>query len=340
MQSSWRGLRPARTVARECINARNGSAEAASRRAAARRPPPAARRPRACLQPAVVGVPLRNRFHPRGLTPTIGSGWISIATTDRRRLSMAATTMAATTMKTAERDRAGADSGVDLGQRSDLDKLCINTIRTLAMDAVQKANSGHPGTPMALAPVAYTLWQDFLRFDPDDPIWPNRDRFVLSNGHASMLLYAMLHLAGVKAVEPATKPARRVTLDDIKQFRQLGSRCPGHPEYGSPRASRPRPVRSARAVATASAWRSPARWLAAHFNRPGHGAVRLRRLRVMRRRRHDGRRHQRSGLDRRPPEARKSVLDLRQQPHHHRRQYRPRLQRRRGRALPRAMAGT
>ena len=79
------------------------------------------------------------------------------------------------------------------------DKLCINTIRTLAMDAVQKANSGHPGTPMALAPVAYTLWQQFLRYDPQDPTWPNRDRFVLSNGHASMLLYAMLHLAGVKA---------------------------------------------------------------------------------------------------------------------------------------------
>ena len=99
------------------------------------------------------------------------------------------------------------------------------------MDAVQQANSGHPGTPMALAPVAYTLWQHFLRFDPDDPIWPNRDRFVLSNGHASMLLYALLHLAGVKAVnakyERLGEPA--VTLDDIKRFRQIGSKCPGHP---------------------------------------------------------------------------------------------------------------
>src|SRR6267154_2686403 len=97
-----------------------------------------------------------------------------------------------------------------------LDRLCINTIRTLAMDAVQQANSGHPGTPMALAPVAYTLWQRFLRFDPNDPIWPNRDRFVLSAGHASMLLYALLHLAGVKAVnkdyEIPGDPA--VTLDD------------------------------------------------------------------------------------------------------------------------------
>jgi hypothetical protein len=114
-----------------------------------------------------------------------------------------------------------------------IDQLCINTIRTLAMDAVQQANSGHPGTPMALAPLVYTLWQNFLRFDPADPIWPNRDRFVLSNGHASMLLYAMLHLSGVKAVnaeyERLAEPA--VSLDDIKQFRQLGSKCPGHPEY-------------------------------------------------------------------------------------------------------------
>src|SRR5438874_11785979 len=86
--------------------------------------------------------------------------------------------------------------------RSSIDELCINTIRTLSMDAVQQANSGHPGTPMALAPVAYTVWQKFLRFDPEDPIWPNRDRFVLSNGHASMLLYSILHLCGVKAVNP------------------------------------------------------------------------------------------------------------------------------------------
>jgi transketolase len=119
----------------------------------------------------------------------------------------------------------------DAGVRStELDQLCINTIRTLAMDAVQKANSGHPGTPMALAPVAYTLWQEALRYDCDDPKWPNRDRFVLSNGHASMLLYALLHLAQVRDPEEGGRPA--VSLDDIKQFRQLGSRCPGHPEYG------------------------------------------------------------------------------------------------------------
>jgi transketolase len=115
----------------------------------------------------------------------------------------------------------------------DIDELCINTIRTLSIDAVQKANSGHPGTPMALAPLAYTLWQRHLRFDPADPIWPNRDRFVLSAGHASMLLYAVLHLAGVKAVDPDYEivgdPA--VGIEDIERFRQLDSRAPGHPEY-------------------------------------------------------------------------------------------------------------
>ncbi|HEX7059373.1 MAG TPA: transketolase [Solirubrobacterales bacterium] len=115
----------------------------------------------------------------------------------------------------------------------DIDQLCINTIRTLSIDAIQKANSGHPGTPMALAPVAYTLWQRYLRFDPADPIWPGRDRFVLSAGHASMLLYALLHLAGVRAVDPdyeaLGEPA--VSLQDIESFRQLDSRAPGHPEY-------------------------------------------------------------------------------------------------------------
>jgi transketolase len=115
----------------------------------------------------------------------------------------------------------------------EIDQLCINTIRTLSIDAIQKANSGHPGTPMAMAPVAYTLWQQFLRFDPADPIWPNRDRFVLSAGHASMLLYALLHLTNVQAVDPdyevVGKPS--VTLEDIETFRQLDSKCPGHPEY-------------------------------------------------------------------------------------------------------------
>jgi transketolase len=115
----------------------------------------------------------------------------------------------------------------------DIDRLCIDTIRTLSIDAIQQANSGHPGTPMALAPVAYTLWQRFLRFDPADPVWPNRDRFVLSAGHASMLLYSLLFLADVQAVDPdyETLGEPAVGLGDIERFRQLDSRAPGHPEY-------------------------------------------------------------------------------------------------------------
>src|SRR5262245_17248872 len=123
--------------------------------------------------------------------------------------------------------------GSSVGSSDDLDLLSITTIRTLAIDAIQQAASGHPGTPMGMAPVVYTLWQRFLRFDPADPIWPNRDRFVLSAGHASMLLWSMLHLTGVRAVDPdyevLGEPA--VTLHDIETFRQLGSKCPGHPEY-------------------------------------------------------------------------------------------------------------
>src|SRR5499427_2940631 len=112
-------------------------------------------------------------------------------------------------------------------------QLSINTIRTLSIDAVEQAKSGHPGTPMALAPLVYTLWNRVLRFDPQDPIWPDRDRFVLSNGHASMLLWSVLHLTGTRAVnaeyETIGKPS--VTLDDIRHFRQLDSKAPGHPEY-------------------------------------------------------------------------------------------------------------
>src|ERR1700691_6469142 len=114
-----------------------------------------------------------------------------------------------------------------------IDLTSITTIRTLSMDGVQAPNSGHPGTPMAMAPVAYCLWQKFLRFDPQDPIWPNRDRFVLSIGHASMLLYSLLHLAKVKAVNPEYETLGEVSvpLEDLKNFRQLDSKCPGHPEY-------------------------------------------------------------------------------------------------------------
>ena len=113
------------------------------------------------------------------------------------------------------------------------DELCVNTIRTLAIDAIQQANSGHPGTPMGMAPTVYALWQRVLRFDPEDPIWPNRDRFVLSVGHASMLLYSILHLVGTKAVDPDYEVLGRpsVSLDDIRNFRQFRSRAAGHPEY-------------------------------------------------------------------------------------------------------------
>ena len=156
-------------------------------------------------------------------------------------------------------------------ERHPLDATCINTIRTLAMDAVQAANSGHPGTPMAMAPVAYYLWQYVLRFDPGDPIWPNRDRFVLSAGHASMLLYAMLHLTGVKAVSKDYEPLGElaVPLDSIKKFRQWHSRCPGHPEYrwtsGVETTTGPLGQGLANSVGMAMA----GRWSATHFNRPG-----------------------------------------------------------------------
>ena len=153
----------------------------------------------------------------------------------------------------------------------DIDQISINTIRTLAMDAVQQANSGHPGTPMAMAPVTYCLWQQFLRFDPDDPIWPNRDRFVLSAGHASTLLYAMLHLSQVKAVNPEYETLGKlsVTLDDIKNFRQLGSKCPGHPEYRWTSGIETTTGPLGQGVATSVCMAIASRWMAQYFNRPG-----------------------------------------------------------------------
>src|SRR6266571_3375049 len=154
---------------------------------------------------------------------------------------------------------------------SDLERLTINTIRTLAMDAVQAAKSGHPGTPMAMAPVVYCLWQEFLRFDPDDPIWPNRDRFVLSMGHASMLLYSMLALADAKAVnakyERLGQPA--LTLDDIKRFRQLDSKAPGHPEYRWTSGVEATTGPLGQGVATSVGMAIAGRWMARYFNRPG-----------------------------------------------------------------------
>ncbi len=153
----------------------------------------------------------------------------------------------------------------------DLDLLCINTIRTLAMDAVQAARSGHPGTPMALAPVAYTLWQKRLRFDPEDPLWMNRDRFVLSAGHASMLLYALLHLAGVRAVDPGDEQPGdlAVTLEEIQRFRQLDSRCPGHPEYRVTAGVESTTGPLGQGVGNSVGMAMASRWLAARYNRPG-----------------------------------------------------------------------
>ncbi len=154
---------------------------------------------------------------------------------------------------------------------TDIDELCINTIRTLSMDAIQKANSGHPGTPMALAPLAYTLWQRYLRFDPQDPIWPNRDRFVLSAGHASMLLYSLLFLTGVRAVDPdyEIEGTPAVSLDDIKAFRQLDSKCPGHPEYRWTSGVEATTGPLGQGVATSVGMAVASLWQAAYFNRPG-----------------------------------------------------------------------
>jgi len=158
---------------------------------------------------------------------------------------------------------------------ANIDQLCINTIRTLAMDAVQQANSGHPGTPMAMAPVIYTLWQHFLCFDPDDPIWPNRDRFVLSMGHASTLLYSMLHLTQVKAVNPEYESLGKpsVTLDDIKNFRQLGSKCPGHPEYRWTSGIETTTGPLGQGVATSVGMAIASQWMAKYFNRPSFDMI-------------------------------------------------------------------
>jgi len=151
-----------------------------------------------------------------------------------------------------------------------LDQLSINCIRTLSMDAVQQAKSGHPGTPMALAPLVYTLWNRVMRFDPDDPIWPNRDRFVLSNGHASMLLWSVLHLTGTRAVnaeyERLGQPA--VSLDDIRNFRQLGSKAPGHPEYHWVSGVEATTGPLGQGVATSVGMAIAEVWLANRYNRP------------------------------------------------------------------------
>ncbi len=203
---------------------------------------------------------------------------------------------------------------------SDLDALCVNTIRGLCMDAIQKANSGHPGTPMGIAPVAYTLWQRYLRFDPQDPIWPNRDRFVLSEGHASALLWSLLHLAGVRGRRSGLRGAR--TAGGVARRPEVvpPARLPLPGPSGVPLDERRRDDH-----------RSP-RPRAGHLGGDGGGrpvagqpvqprrlpALRLRRLRPGRRRLHDGRDRVRGGVVRRPPAPVEPVLDLRLQPGDHR----------------------
>ena len=217
-----------------------------------------------------------------------------------------------------------------------LDTLCINTIRTLSIDAVQQANSGHPGTPMALAPLVYTIWNRVLRFDPQDPIWPNRDRFVLSNGHASMLLWSALHLTGA---------SRECRLRD--GWGSLRSRSTTSAASASSTARRP----AIPNTTGCRGWRPrPARWAGGGDERgdgnrgevalppiqsAGLRDFRLQHLYGLRRRLPDGRHCVRSGVARRTSRARQPVLDLRQQPHHDRRQHANRVHRRRPDPIPR-----
>jgi transketolase len=161
--------------------------------------------------------------------------------------------------KVAAEPKRGPEGGVSDKQ---IDLLTINTIRTLAMDAVQKANSGHPGTPMALAPVAYVLWERFLRHNPKNPNWANRDRFVLSNGHASMLLYSLLHLYGYG-----------LTLEDLKNFRQWDSKTPGHPEYRLTAGVETTTGPLGQGVANSVGMAIAERWLASYFNRDGQQVI-------------------------------------------------------------------
>jgi transketolase len=161
--------------------------------------------------------------------------------------------------------------GVSMEAQDELADLAINTIRTLSIDAIQKANSGHPGTAMDAAPTAYVLWQHFLRYDPKDPEWINRDRFVLSSGHASMLLYSLIYLAGIHATDASYKQKGRdaITLQDIESFREAGSRCPGHPEYGWTSGVEATTGPLGQGVATSVGMAVAGKWLAATYNKPG-----------------------------------------------------------------------
>ena len=218
-----------------------------------------------------------------------------------------------------------------------IEQLAINTIRTLSMDAVQAANSGHPGTPMALAPAAYVLWNEMLRYDPAQPAWPNRDRFVLSCGHASMLLYSVLHLAGVKQLGPDGQPTDEpaVSLDDIRQFRQLNSRCPGHPEHGHTSGVETTTGPLGQGVANSVGMAIASRWLAAQYNRPGFDLFDFNVYALC----GDG--DMMEGVSGEAAslaghlEALEPLLDLRRQPHHHRGPHVAGLQRGRRHALRR-----
>ncbi len=177
-------------------------------------------------------------------------------------------------------ERLKANTGVEPQRGSEkestgqhqLEHLCINTIRTLAMDAVQKANCGHPGTPMALAPLAFLLWDRYLKFNPRNPHWPGRDRFILSNGHASMLLYAMLYLTGFD-----------LPLDEIKQFRQWGSKTPGHPEYGLTPGIETTTGPLGQGCGNSVGIAIAQRWLASQLQQAGPRSLRLPHLRLLRR---------------------------------------------------------
>ncbi len=209
-------------------------------------------------------------------------------------------------------------------------QLAINTIRTLSIDAVQQAKSGHPGTPMALAPLVYTIWNRVMRFDPQDPIWPNRDRFVLSNGHASMLLWSILHLTRTQAVnadyEILGHPS--VSLDDIRRFRQLDSKAPGHPEYHWVSGVETTTGPLGQGVATSVGMGIAEKWLANRYNRPGFEIFNYNVYAIC----GDGCMMEGisfgGGVTGGPPWARQSLLDLRQQSHHHRGEYENRLYRR------------
>ena len=220
--------------------------------------------------------------------------------------------------------------------------LAINTIRTLSMDAVQAADSGHPGTPMALAPVAYVLCNEFLRYDPGQPDWPDRDRFVLSCGHASMLLYSVLHLAGVKQLDqtagrPASWPCRWTTS---ASFRQLGSRCPGHPEHGHTSGVETTTGPLGQGIGNSVGMAIASRWLAAHYNRPGFELFDFNVYALC----SDGDLMEGVGGEAASLAGHlkllQPLLDLRRQPHHHRGQDLAGLQRRRGPRASPATAGT